>query len=217
MNNTNSEKEKLLDFMSTHEIYPNCSKKGKIYLTCFEKEFLTREKSKEILQKLDLKTEEECKKLREEIKTLSANRRTNKPINKWVKEERPREMAIKIGMENLPLGKLFAIILRTGRKGVSAEEVARDLINNFGSLRKIYSAPLSELCKIKGIGKAKAIQIKAALEIGRRFFKELAEAKQKLKNPDDVVNYVSEYYGIYLRDKEKEFFYVILLDIKNKP
>jgi len=67
------------------------------------------------------------------------------------------------------------------------------------------------------MGFAKTVQIKAALELGKRFFKEKANARKKLKRPDDVIDYVSEYYAPYLRDKEKEFFSVILLDIKSKP
>jgi DNA repair protein RadC len=68
-----------------------------------------------------------------------------------------------------------------------------------------------------GIGHAKAAQIKAALELGKRLYKEGAERKKKIKKADDVIGYVAEYYGPYLRDAKKEFFHVILLDIKNKP
>jgi len=139
------------------------------------------------------------------------------PIKNWVKEERPREMLIQKKPENLPLSKLLAIILRTGKEGSSAEELAQLLLNRFGSLRKIDSAPISELLKIKGIGLAKAAQIKAALELGKRLIRENAQKIRKIKNPTDAINYVAEYYGPYLRDYEKEFFFVILLDIKNKP
>jgi DNA repair protein RadC len=72
-------------------------------------------------------------------------------------------MLVKLGAENLPLSKLLAIILRTGKNGASAEELAQTLLNHFGSLRAIDAAPISELSKIEGIGPAKAAQFKAAL------------------------------------------------------
>jgi len=207
----------VIDFMIANAIYPMCSRNGKVFLRCSRKGLLTEERTKEIIQKLNLKTADECQKLREEIKKEVAKRKINKPIKEWIEEERPREMLVKIGAENLPLSKLLAIILRTGKEGTSAEELAKVLLNRYGSLRAIDSVPVSELSNIEGIGFTKAVQIKAALEIGKRLLKEQAQAKKKLKKPDDVIEYVSEYYAPYLRDNEKEFFNVILLDIKNKP
>lgn len=206
-----------IDFMVANAVYPFCSEKGTIFLRCAKKGLLTEEKKQEIIGQLNIKTSDECVTLREEIKRRVAERRITRPIKEWVKEERPREMLIRLGAENLPLSKLLAIILRTGKNGASAEELAHTLLNHFGSLRAIDSAPISELSKIEGIGPAKAVQIKAALELGKRFLQERASTRKKLTKPDDVISYVSEYYVPYLRDKEKEFFNVILLDIKNKP
>ena len=211
-----SEKE-LLDFMVANAIYPMYSKKGKVYLRCSKKGLLTEERSTEIIRQLNISTTEECETLRREIKTRVAEGRTNRPIKEWTKEERPREMLLRLGSKNLPTAKLLAIILRTGREGMSAEELGRALLNEFGSLRAINSAPISEISKIEGIGLAKAVQIKAAFELGKRFFRENAESRKKLNGPDDVIGYVSEFYAPYLRDQEKEFFSVILLDVKNKP
>jgi len=209
--------EELFEYMVTNAIYPMRSTRGKIFLRCPKKGLLTEEISREIIQKLNIKSARECKKLRENITKQVAQHRVTRPIRDWVKDERPREMLIQQGAENLSLSKLLAIILRTGKEGISAEELAKILLNRFGSLRAIDSAPVSELSKIKGIGFTKAVQIKAALELGKRFFKEQAQTKKKLKKPDDVISYVSEYYAPYLRDSEKEIFNVILLDIKNKP
>jgi DNA repair protein RadC len=209
-----SDKE-LLDFMVENSVYPFCSKNGKIFLRCSKK--LSEEKREEMIRQLDIKNASECEKLREEIKRRVAERRVNRPIKEWIEEERPREMLMQRGAENLPLSKLMAIILRTGRAGMSAEELAKLLLNSFGSLRAIDSAPISELYGIEGIGPAKAVQIKAALELGKRLFKESAKTMKRLKKPEDVIGYVSEYYAPYLRDREKEVFNAILLDIKNKP
>lgn len=170
--------EELLDFMVANAIYPMYSKKGKVYLRCSKKGLLTEERSTEIIRQLNISTAEECETLRREIKTRVAKQRTNRPIKEWTKEERPREMLLRFGPENLPTAKLLAIILRTGREGMSAEELGRALLNEFGSLRAINSAPISEISKIEGIGLAKAVQIKAAFELGKRFFRENAESRK---------------------------------------
>lgn len=209
--------EELFNFLAANAIYPMISKKGKIYFKCSKKGLLTQDKVKEIIQQLNIKTSEDCQKIRKEVRKRTAALRENRPIREWVKEERPREMLIKYGPELLTLSKLLAIILRTGKEGASAEELSKRLLNKFGALREVDSAPISEICKIEGIGLAKAAQIKAALELGKRLYKESAQKQKRIKKPDDAINYVAEYYGLYLRDAKKEFFYVILLDIKNKP
>jgi len=207
----------VLDFMVANAIYPMCSNNGKIFLRCSKKSVLTPEKSREIIEQLNIKTSEDCKRLRQEIKAQVATQRETRPIKEWIEAERPREMLMKYGAEALPLSKLLAIILRMGREGTSAEELARILLNRFGTLRELDMAPLSEICEIDGIGYTKAIQIKAALELGKRFYKENAQRQKNIKSAEDAIGYVAEYYGPYLRDAKKEFFHVILLDIKNKP
>lgn len=210
------EKE-LLDYLVANAIYPIYSIKGKIFLQTWRKGILTGDKTKELIAKLNIKSADDCARIREEIKKLVAARRETLPIRKWIKEERPREMLIKYGPERLLPAKLLAIILRTGKEGTSAEELAKRLLNKFGSLRALDLAPISEIIKIDGIGPAKAVQIKSALELGKRLYKEKAEKTRKIKKAEDVMGYVAEYYGPYLRDAKKEFFSVILLDIKNKP
>jgi DNA repair protein RadC len=202
----------VINFMVANAIYPFWSKNGSIFLRCSRKGLLTPERRSEIVPQLGIKTPGECLELSDWIKKEGAEKRLNRPIKDWIEEERPREMLAKQGAENLPLSKLLAIILRTGKEGVSAEELAKILINRFGSLRAIDAAPVSELSGIEGVGFTKAVQIKAALELGKRFSKEKAAARKKLKKADDVIDYVAEYYGLYLRDKEKEFFNAILFD-----
>ena len=211
------EMKELFNFLVANAIYPMVGKKGKIFLKCSRKGLLTPELTREIIEKLDIRTAQDCERLRNVIREQVAARRENLPIREWIKEERPREMLIKYGPTSLPPSKLLAIILRTGKEGANAEELAKRLLNHFGSLRAIDSASISDLCLIEGIGPAKAAQVKAALELGKLFYKEKAEKKRRIKKADDVVNYVAEYYGPYLRDAQKEFFNVILLDVKNKP
>lgn len=210
-------KDNILNFLVSNRIYPMSSKRGKIFLRHPKNVLLTKEQAQEIIESLNIKTSEKFTEVRNKIKELIAKNNKNIPIKKWVIDERPREMLLKQGADKLSLSKLVAIILRTGKEGISAEELARELLNKFKTLREIDSAPISEICKIEGIGTAKAVQIKAALELGKRLFKEKAEKTKKIKKAEDVISYVFEFYGAYLRDAKKEFFNIILLDIKNKP
>lgn len=210
------EKE-LISFLAEKRIYPFVSKTGKIYLRCMKGTFLSEAEEEEILKALDIKNSSKCKRVRENIKKESAKINPHIPVKKWVKEERPRELLVKYGSKSLSLSKLLAIILRTGSFGESAEELARKILNRFKTLRNLDSAIIEEICTIEGIGIAKATQIKAALELGKRLMQESAQTTRKIKSPREAVQYVSEYFSPYLRDSKNECFIIVLLDIKNKP
>jgi DNA repair protein RadC len=106
------------------------------------------------------------------------------------------------------LSELLTIIIR------NPEHVKR-LLDRFSSLCALDQAHIVEIANI--IGMKNAVKVKAVLEIGKRFFKERAELKRKLKTPSDVIEYVRDYYFLSLRYQEKEFFYAILLNVKNRP
>jgi len=215
MKNKDNKKKEIFDILVDNKAYPYINKKGNLY---FRKKikFLDDEKIEEIKNLFEIKDKESCDKFREDIKKEVLKNKEYVPIKNWIKEERPREMLIKYGEKNLSLSKLLSIILRTGKEGESAEELAKKILNKYKSLREIDSVSIDELCKIEGIGLAKAAQIKASFEIGKRLMKETSSEKKKIKKPDDIIDFVSEYYGSYLRDVKKEFFNIILLDIKNK-
>jgi DNA repair protein RadC len=207
----------MINFLVANRFYPIFSTKGKLFFRKPTNTSLSEEKVREIIDQLNLKSADDCRRIREIVKERVDKQRTNRPIRSWIKEERPREMLYRYGPSRLSLSKLLAILLRTGTEGISAEELGRAILNQFKSLRGIDSAPLSELCAIQGIGEAKAAQIKAALELGKRLYREKAEKRQRITNANDVIIYVSEYYAPYLRDSKKEFFNIILLDSRNKP
>lgn len=215
MENIENRKKEIFNILVENNAYPYINKKGNLY---FRKKikFLDDEKIEEIKNLFEIKDKESCDKFREDIKKEVLKNKEYVPIKNWIKEERPREMLIKYGEKNLSLSKLLSIILRTGKEGESAEELAKKILNKYKTLREIDSVSIDELCKIEGIGLAKAAQIKASFEIGKRLMKETSSEKKKIKNPDDIIDFVSEYYGSYLRDAKKEFFNIILLDIKNK-
>jgi len=210
------EKEKnWVDFLTSNCIYPYVSKKGKVFFKGKASSTILTGIKEEIISSLNLEDKKECENIRAIVKEKCRKKR-DRPIKYWIREERPREMLIKNGPENLPLSKLMAILLRTGKEGKSAEELGRILLNAFGTLREIDSASINEICSIEGIGIAKATQIKAAFEMGKRLNREKAAEREKLNSPQDVVDYVREFYAPYLRDAKKEFFNIILLDIRNK-
>jgi len=215
MKNTDNIRKEIFNILVENNAYPYINKKGNLY---FRKKikFLDDEKIEEIKNLFEIKDKESCDKFREDIKKEVLKNKEYVPIKNWIKEERPREMLIKYGEKNLSLSKLLSIILRTGKEGESAEELAKKILNKYKTLREIDSVSIDELCKIEGIGLAKATQIKASFEIGKRLMKETSSEKKKIKSPDDIIDFVSEYYGSYLRDVKKEFFNIILLDIKNK-
>lgn len=130
-------------------------------------------------------------------------------------EQRPRERMWTLGAEALNDAELLALILGTGTKSESALMLAQRLLKGDGGkkgLEYIYNASLEELSNLKGIGAAKAVKIKAAVEIGRRIASNFGVKKIVINSPKDVENLLKE----EMRALEKEHFRVILLDTKNK-
>lgn len=95
-------------------------------------------------------------------------------IQDWPLAERPREKLLRHGASALTDAELLAIFLRTGMPGCSALELARVLINQFGSLKALFSADQQTFCQLKGVGPAKYVQLQAVLEMARRYFWEEA-------------------------------------------
>ncbi|MDD5129793.1 MAG: DNA repair protein RadC [Candidatus Omnitrophica bacterium] len=134
-------------------------------------------------------------------------------INNWPIEDRPREKLIKYGEHALSNSELLAIILRTGRSGQSALDLARAILAVFGSFRRIGRADLCHWNKIKGLGNAKISQIKAAIEIARRFSEEkLKEKRVKIKSSEDIIAILMP----RMQDLTKEIFKVLFLDSQNR-
>ena len=109
-------------------------------------------------------------------------------IKEWPAEDRPREKLLEKGSQALTDTELLAIILRVGNAstGESAIDHARHLLNQFGGLKGIEEASVSELLKVTGIGPAKVAQIKACLEIAKRIGNHKWEVGQALRSSEDV-------------------------------
>ncbi len=133
-------------------------------------------------------------------------------IHDLPKEERPRERLVKFGEQALSAQELLQLILGRGIAGESVAVTAQKLLTQFGSLQKLAEASIAELSTIKGIGLAKAAQIKAVFEISRRLSTQIpAYTKKELLNPEKVAKLVRS----KLKDYSKEHFYLIALDSRN--
>ena len=127
--------------------------------------------------------------------------------------ERPRERLLKLGSEALSAQEILALILGRGTKGESVMVTSQKLLSRFGSLKGVANASVEELTQTKGIGPAKAAQIKAALELSRRLEADAGETPRPvLKSPDDVATEVRT----KLKGKKKEHFLVLCLDTRNR-
>lgn len=127
-------------------------------------------------------------------------------------EERPRERMIQLGAEHLSNAELIALLLRTGSQGESVIALAQRLLTGMKGLRNLHEASLQELIKIRGIGEAKAIQILAGIEIGKRLVRIRREDQISIQNPETVADYLME----DLRYLPQEHFVCLYLNIKNK-
>jgi DNA repair protein RadC len=127
--------------------------------------------------------------------------------------ERPRERLAKLGSEALSTQELLQVLIGRGVRGESVIVTAQRLLSQFGTLKGIAEASLEELCKVKGIRIAKAAQIKAALEIGKRLYHYPEDdGKSPVTTAEDAVNLVrGELVG-----KKKEYFLAMYLDTRNR-
>ncbi len=133
-------------------------------------------------------------------------------ISDWPEGERPRERLLRHGAKALSDAELLAIFLRTGVRGKSAVDLARDLLNEFKGLRRLLCADQKRFCDAKGLGQAKFVQLQASLEISRRFLLESIEKEGPLSNPNDA----KQFLLMKMRDYEKEVFACLFLDTKNR-
>lgn len=126
-------------------------------------------------------------------------------------EDRPRERMHKLGSHALSNAELLAILLRTGTYAESAVQLAQTVLTEFGSLRSLVDLSTEELIQIKGIGPAKAMQIKAGIELGRRLARSTMNDTHTIRSPQDVVTLMAE----DMRYLQKEHFVCLFLNTKN--
>jgi len=128
------------------------------------------------------------------------------------RQERPRERLQKFGAEALSAQELLALVIGRGIPKKSVMSIAQELLVRFGNIKTISQATIEELSQIKGIGLAKAAQIKACFELGRREELEPELKNFDIKDPEAVVKAIRA----SIKDKAKEHFKLILLNPRNK-
>ncbi len=134
-----------------------------------------------------------------------------KGILSWPEQERPRELLLAQGPQGLSDAQLLAILLRIGRPDSSAVQVAMDLLTQLGGLRGLANRSLEEICTIPGIGPAKAAQILAAIELGKRALSTPLTEGKRIQGSQHIYQH---YYPL-LRDTRHEVFMAVLLDAKH--
>ena len=132
-------------------------------------------------------------------------------IKELPEADRPREKLLKFGAENLTDSELLAILLRTGLKGKNVLDLSRELLNHFGGISGLSRAHVEELLSFRGLGKAKAITLLAAFEVGRRALL-TEDFSPKITSPEDVANLV----WMKLKNLKVEVFGIVTLNTKGK-
>lgn len=133
-------------------------------------------------------------------------------IKDWPADDRPREKLLRKGAAALTDAELLAIFLRTGVQGKSAVDLARELLNDFGSLKALLEADQALFCQGNGLGEAKYAQLQAVLEMARRHFEEILQSGDALTSPDVTRAYLSA----QLRGYSFEVFACLFLDNQHR-
>ncbi len=126
--------------------------------------------------------------------------------------ERPRERLVNQGADVLSNAELIAILLRTGLKGMNAVEVGKQLLARFGSLQSLALASVEDLCKVKGIGRDKAVTLVAAFALAQKMARELQLESPLLDNPENVVRLLRAKNLV----KDVETLQVLLLNTRRR-
>ena len=127
--------------------------------------------------------------------------------------DKPRERLYMYGSDNLSNEELISIILKTGTKKMSVKELSLKLLEEIGDLENFRDIGINSLMKIEGIGRVKAIEIKAAMELGRRVYMDNNRIDKMVLNSSEVIY---NYFRNILVDKKQEYFYCIYVDTKSK-
>jgi DNA repair protein RadC len=133
-------------------------------------------------------------------------------ITDWPLAERPREKLLAQGVSALSDAELLAVFLRVGVSGKSAVDLGRDLLQQFGSLTRIFSASQVELSQVRGMGLSKYVQLQAIFEMSRRALKETMQGQDALSSPQ----HVRDFLCLKLASLPYEVFMVLFLDAQNK-
>jgi DNA repair protein RadC len=146
------------------------------------------------------------------LATPSFSRKKSMGIQDWPASDRPREKLIQRGPESLSDAELLAIFLRTGVKGKSAVELARDLQEQHGSIGALLLADIDSFTSSRGLGEAKYAQLQAVLELSRRHLLETHDRGDEITSPAAIRKFLQ----LQLKHQEREVFYTVFLDNRHR-
>lgn len=126
-------------------------------------------------------------------------------------EERPRERMKALGVEALSMRELLAVVIGSGSRGRGTMELADEMVSSFESARDLATASLERLCRVSGVGMARASRVVAAIELGKRVLKSSRGERKTVRCPADAAGVVME----DMMNLDREHFRVMLLDSKN--
>jgi DNA repair protein RadC len=132
------------------------------------------------------------------------------PITDWPAEDRPREKLLNKGEKMLTDAELIAIFLKSGIRGKTALDIAKELLQEFGGLKRLLRASQQALTKKPGLGNAKYALLKAALELGKRYFTERLPSKTVLNSSKATQSFL----GYHLRGLGQEVFACLFMDVR---
>lgn len=130
-------------------------------------------------------------------------------LKKLPSEEKPRERMVKYGKDNISNDELIEIILKSGTKKYGIKDISHNILSSVNNISELKNMSINTLSNIDGMSKIKAIELSAAIELGRRVYEDNKyDNLVKLTNPSTIINY---FHSLF-RDKKQEYFYVIYLD-----
>ena len=134
-------------------------------------------------------------------------------LKKIPDEEKPRERLVKYGKDNISTNELIEIVLKSGTRKAGIKEISHNIMSSVNNINELKDMEVNTLMNIEGMSRVKAIELVAAIELGRRVYmddnyKELVE----LTNPSTIINY---FHGLF-SGKKQEYFYVVYLDNQKK-
>jgi DNA repair protein RadC len=126
--------------------------------------------------------------------------------------DRPRERLIRQGADSLSNQELIAILLRTGTRQESVLVLANRILSSFDKIQDLKDATIEEMMQVKGVGQAKAVQLLAAAELGKRLYRKHSEGRYTIKSPEDAAAYLMT----DMSSLNQEHFVVLFLNVKNE-
>lgn len=134
-------------------------------------------------------------------------------LKKLPDEEKPRERLVRYGKENVSTNELIEIILKSGTRKAGIKEISHNIMSSVNNINELKNMEISTLMNVEGMSKIKAIELIAAIELGRRVYEDDNYKEMvKLTSPDTIINY---FHSLF-KNKKQEFFYVVYLDNQKK-